>query len=70
MNIDEVLRSEAGGHLEGVAVIDGDRQISYRELFSAVDDPRSRAISCSLVCLGAEATGSTGRSSQDARGRC
>jgi non-ribosomal peptide synthetase component E (peptide arylation enzyme) len=54
MNIVEVIRSEAGDHLEGVAVIDGDRQISYRELFSAVDEVAVELRECvdNVVVLG------------------
>jgi hypothetical protein len=33
MNILDVIREETAGHLENAAVIDGDHQVSYRELF-------------------------------------
>jgi long-chain acyl-CoA synthetase len=37
MNVYRAIREEAAGRLDGAAVIDGDRGVSYRELFSMVD---------------------------------
>ena len=51
MNIYEVITTETASHLGQIAVIDGDRQISYRELFDAVDE-----IARELKSLGVEPT--------------
>ena len=48
MNIVEVIRSEVEDHLEGVAVIDGDRRISYRGLFSAVEEVAVELRACGV----------------------
>jgi long-chain acyl-CoA synthetase len=37
MNIYAVIREETAGHLEHAAVVDGDRQVSYGDLFLLVD---------------------------------
>ena len=38
VNIYEVIRRETSSHLEHAAVIEGDRRLSYRELFDAVEE--------------------------------
>jgi len=38
MNILDAIQSETAAHLERAAVIDGDRQLSYRELLWLVDE--------------------------------
>jgi len=38
MNVYLAIREETAGRLDGAAVIDGDRLVSYRELFSTVDE--------------------------------
>jgi long-chain acyl-CoA synthetase len=38
MNIYDVIRKETAGHLENAAVMDGDREISYRELFATAEE--------------------------------
>jgi long-chain acyl-CoA synthetase len=38
MNIFDVIKEETAGHLENAAVIDGDRQLSYGDLFASVGE--------------------------------
>ena len=47
MNIFDVIKEETAGHLEDAAVVDGDRQLSYGDLFASVGE-----VACELKTLG------------------
>jgi non-ribosomal peptide synthetase component E (peptide arylation enzyme) len=48
MNIYDVIREETAGRVEKAAVVDGGRQVSYEELFTAVDETARELNACGL----------------------
>jgi len=48
MNIVDVIRKETSDYHDCIAIVDGARQVSYKELFTAVDDLKDRFASCGI----------------------